>query len=45
MMDASLLSSTQKIEEKDSKSAFSPYLKFTYALNAPESKRQYPRRF
>ena len=24
---------------------FSPYLKFTYALNAPESKRQYPKRF
>ncbi len=23
---------------------FSPYLKFMYALNAPESKRQYPRR-
>ena len=26
-------------------SEFSPYLKFTYALNAPESKRQYPKRF
>lgn len=24
---------------------FSPYLKFIYALNAPESKRQYPKRF
>ena len=23
---------------------FSPYLKFMYGLNAPESKRQYPRR-
>jgi hypothetical protein len=24
---------------------FSPYLRFTYALNAPDSKRQYPKRF
>jgi hypothetical protein len=24
---------------------FSPYLRFSYALNAPESKRQYPKRF
>jgi integrase len=29
----------QAIEE------FSPYLRFCYALNAPESKRQYPKRF
>ena len=24
---------------------YSPYLRFSYALNAPESKRQYPKRF
>jgi len=33
------LDSTTTIEE------FSPYLRFSYALNAPESKRQYPKRF
>ena len=42
--NASLISktnivSTSTIEE------FSPYLRFSYALNAPESKRQYPKRF
>ena len=31
--------STTTIEE------YSPYLRFSYALNAPESKRQYPKRF
>ena len=33
------LVSTTTIEE------YSPYLRFSYALNAPESKRQYPKRF
>lgn len=33
------ISSTTTIEE------YSPYLRFSYALNAPESKRQYPKRF
>ena len=29
----------------NSKSKISPYSRFIYALNAPESKRQYPTRF
>jgi hypothetical protein len=33
------IASTTTIEE------YSPYLRFSYALNAPESKRQYPKRF
>ena len=33
------ISSTTTIEK------YSPYLWFSYALNAPESKRQYPKRF
>ena len=33
------IASTTTIEE------YSPYLRFGYALNAPESKRQYPKRF
>ena len=33
------IASTTTIEE------YSPYLRFSYALNAQESKRQYPKRF
>jgi integrase len=40
--NTSLLSKT---EAKTKTAEFSPYLKFSYALNAPESKRQYPKRF
>ena len=44
-----LSSSIQKTKTTESKiksaADFSPYLKFTYGLNAPESKRQYPKRF
>ena len=40
----SLISKTN-IDPTTTVGEYSPYLRFSYALNAPESKRQYPKRF